>query len=192
MPHRSRFPGCNSEPTPAHQQVAHAIRWTQESFRHHAGQGLQETAQLVYLLGFLRVRTDELHSIAISGSLAHDPANPNREPGEGWCELDGNFPSHFQLDPGGHSHASIVEFVSAAIVQLGLFRTLNNDPDGDIKSMARSTPRVEQGADFIGSLAAEIELLIEFFDNVPLLRRTGMKRAPGRCNRLLASRTCPQ
>ena len=91
---------------------------------------------------------DELHSVAISGSVAHDPANPNREPGEGWCELDSNFPSHFQLDPGGHSHAAFVEFVSAAIVKLGPFRTLDNDPDEDIKSMARPTPGVEQGARF--------------------------------------------
>ena len=72
---------------------------TAESILRYAGQGLQQTPEVGDLLGFLRIRRDELQSVAVSRPIAYDPANSNRESGEGWREFDGNFPSDFQLDP---------------------------------------------------------------------------------------------
>ena len=119
---------------------------TAESILRYAGQGLQQTPEVGDLLGFLRIRRDELQSVAVSRPIAYDPANSNRESGEGWREFDGNFPSDFQLDTGCHGHAAFVEFVSTAIVQLGPFRSMDNDPDRNIESMARPPPCVKQGA----------------------------------------------
>jgi len=46
---------------------------------------------------------------------------------------------------------------------------MDNDPDGNIQSMAWPTPCVKQAPGFIGSLAAvDMELLIEF-STTPLL-----------------------